>query len=447
MKRYPVYKDSGIDWLGEIPEHWEIKKVKYMTNILRGKFTHRPRNDPRMYDGKYPFIQTGDVASANKYVTKYYQTLNEEGFAVSKQFPKGTLVMTIAANVGDIAILDFEACFPDSIVGFVPKEFINLDYLYNLFIAMRQELFRIAPINTQLNLNVERIGALLAIVPTLSEQKQIAHFIDRKLEEIDHFIRNKQRLIELLNEQKTAIVNRAVTKGINPNAPMKHSGIEWLGEIPAHWEVRRLRYVGSCQNGISKGADYFGFGYPFVNYTDVYANFELPKMVMVLANSTDIDRIMYSVKEGDIFFTRTSETIEEIGITSTCLSSLENATFSGFLIRVRPFANLILPGFSKYYFRCQLHRLFFVKEMNLVTRASLSQDLLKKLPVLLPPLPEQKAIASFIEEKSAKIDKAIAKAEREIELIQEYRTTLISDAVTGKIDVRPNATLETIFTA
>ncbi|MFM6135741.1 MAG: restriction endonuclease subunit S, partial [Sphaerospermopsis kisseleviana] len=185
---------------------------------------------------------------------------------------------------------------------------------------------------------------------------------------------------------------------------MKDSGIEWLGAIPEHWEVKRLRYTGFCQNGISKGADYFGFGYPFVNYTDVYANPELPKIVNGLANSTDEDRINYSVQTGDIFFTRTSETIEEIGITSTCLQSIDNATFSGFLIRVRPFANLIFPGFSKYYFRCQLHRFFFVKEMNLVTRASLSQELLKKLPVLLPPLQEQQKIAEYLDQKTAQIE-------------------------------------------
>jgi type I restriction enzyme, S subunit len=217
---------------------------------------------------------------------------------------------------------------------------------------------------------------------------------------------------------------------------MKDSGIEWLGDIPAHWEVKKLRYVGSCQNGVSKGGDYFGSGYPFVNYTDVYANPELPKEVNGLAQSTEEDRINYSVKAGDIFFTRTSETIEEIGITSTCLQSIKTAIFSGFLIRVRPFDDSLFPAFSKYYFRCQRHRLFFVKEMNLVTRASLSQDLLKRLPVLLPPPDEQKVIAQNLDQKTAEIDQQKAKIKQAIDLLKEYRTALITNAVTGKIDIR-----------
>lgn len=208
-------KYSGIEWLGEIPEHWEVKRVKYITKILRGKFTHRPRNDPRMYDGKYPFIQTGDVASANKYITKYHQTLNEEGLKVSKQFPKGTLVMTIAANIGDMAILNFEACFPDSIVGFVPEEKIHLDYLYNLFIAMRQELLKTAPINTQLNLNVDRIGRLWSVIPPQEEQLNIIKFIEKKSEKINRAIATIEKEIKLIQEYRTTLISETVTGKID----------------------------------------------------------------------------------------------------------------------------------------------------------------------------------------------------------------------------------------
>jgi hypothetical protein len=109
---------------------------------LRGKFTHRPRNDPRFYDGQYPFIQTGDVANANKFIMEYTQTLNENGYAVSKEFPSGTLVMTIAANIGDMAILNFNACFPDSIVGFLPSKMTDIFFLYHLFSSMKKQFFR-----------------------------------------------------------------------------------------------------------------------------------------------------------------------------------------------------------------------------------------------------------------------------------------------------------------
>ena len=115
-------KDSGVEWIGQIPEHWEVKKIKYATKIFRGKFTHRPRNDPSLYDGKYPFFQTGDVAKAGKFLVDFKQTLNEKGLRVSTLIPKGTVVITIAVNIGDVSILGIDACFPDSIVnrtGFV----------------------------------------------------------------------------------------------------------------------------------------------------------------------------------------------------------------------------------------------------------------------------------------------------------------------------------------
>jgi len=121
-------KDTGIDWIGVVPQHWIISRIKYVTKISRGQFSHRPRNDERFYNGQYPFIQTGDVARAKKYITSYSQTLNELGKKVSKEFPKGTLVMNIAANVGDVAILDFDSYFPDSVVGFVPIEEYNWNY-------------------------------------------------------------------------------------------------------------------------------------------------------------------------------------------------------------------------------------------------------------------------------------------------------------------------------
>ena len=130
---YPAYKESGVEWLGKVPEHWEVPRVKQATRILRGKFTHRPRNDPALYGGPYPFVQTGDVARAEKNIQSYSQTLNETGRSISRMFPAGTLVMAIAANIGDVAVLDFDACFPDSVVGFVPRTEARRDYLYYLF--------------------------------------------------------------------------------------------------------------------------------------------------------------------------------------------------------------------------------------------------------------------------------------------------------------------------
>lgn len=210
----------------------------------------------------------------------------------------------------------------------------------------------------------------------------------------------------------------------------KDSGVQWLGEIPSHWDCIRLKNLGTCQNGVSKGGEYFGEGFPFVSYSDAYKNIVLPTTVQGLAKSTENDRKTYSVERGDVLFTRTSETIDEIGFASTCLETIKSSVFAGFLIRFRPNVDSIIPEFYKYYFRSMHLRKFFTKEMNIVTRASLSQQLLGQLKVLIPSVEEQKAISFFLDSKCSKIDQLLANKEKEIALLQEMKQRVIADAVT-----------------
>ena len=209
-KNVPM-KDSAIEWIGEIPSHWSKEKIKYLVQISRGRFNHRPRNDVRFYNGEYPFIQTGDVARANKYINTYEQTLNKKGFEVSKEFKKGTIVMTIAANIGDIAILNFDSCAPDSIVGFEPIGYSHWNYIYYLFIAAKPAFFETSIISTQLNLNIELIKELFVVRPPMEEQKQIAEFLDKKCIAIDSIISKKEELIEKLERYKKSLIYECVT--------------------------------------------------------------------------------------------------------------------------------------------------------------------------------------------------------------------------------------------
>ena len=217
---------------------------------------------------------------------------------------------------------------------------------------------------------------------------------------------------------------------------MKDSGISWIGQIPDKWEVNKIRYLGSLQNGISTDADSFGSGYPFVSYGNVYNNISLPQTVEGLVESSKADRLAYSVKYGDVFFTRTSETIEEIGFASTCLKDIEDATFAGFLIRFRPSTDKLLPEYAKYYFRADVLRKYFVKEMMIVTRASLGQNLLKNLPVLLPPIEEQGDIATFLDKQCAEIDTILAKKNQQLSLIRRNKNSMVYEYVTGKKRVK-----------
>ena len=204
-------KPSGLDWLPEVPAHWKVQQIKRRCGLLRGKFSHRPRNDPAFYDGEYPFVQTGDITAAEKHIRSYSQTLNELGFSVSKMFPRGTLVMSIAANVGDVAMLDFEACFPDSMVGLVPDHHTNLDFLYYLMRAMKGILLRSAVLTTQLNLNYVRIGTNFAPFPPKEEQQEIATFLDQKTSEVRAAQAVLNQQIETLNAYRKSLIHECVT--------------------------------------------------------------------------------------------------------------------------------------------------------------------------------------------------------------------------------------------
>lgn len=204
-------KDSEIEWIGKIPMHWGKMKLKYATKIMRGKFNHRPRNDPDYYDGKYPFVQTGDVAKANKYIKTYSQTLNELGYSVSKEFPKGSICLTIAANVGDVSILGFDACFPDSIVGFVPLDIIEQNYLYYVLKTMKLQFLRKAIISTQLNLNIEIIKEEFIPIAPITEQMEIVKDLEKRIEQIDRVIGIKQQLISRCIDYKKSLIFEVVT--------------------------------------------------------------------------------------------------------------------------------------------------------------------------------------------------------------------------------------------
>ena len=204
-------RDSGVEWIGKIPKHWGIISIKFCTEILRGKFTHRPRNDPDFYDGDYPFIQTGDISKSKKYITSYSQTLNDQGFSVSKEFPIGTLVMGIAANIGKVSILKIKSCFPDSIVGFYPKTNWKVDFLYYLFSSMTNEFIRNSVVSTQLNLNVDRIGEIkMPLVPKV-EQEEIYTFLDKEENTYEKTIKLYNQKIEKLNEFRQSLISSVMT--------------------------------------------------------------------------------------------------------------------------------------------------------------------------------------------------------------------------------------------
>ena len=420
-------KDSGIEWIGMIPEDKEIIRNKYSVKYVKGKIPFETNTEKK----GIPYVGASDLDNISGSSEYSLYTID---MSVPQCEKNDVLILWDGARAGLIGT-NHKGAVSSTIVNVIPIATINKRFWYWYLKGFEKYINEQVNGTTIPHMSRNYIENICMLNWSIEEQTCIANFLDNKCSKIDRYIEKQQQIIEKLKDYKQAVITEAVTKGLDSNVPMKDSGVEWIGMIPENWDIRRLRYLGVCINGISKGGEFFGGGYPFVSYSDVYKNMELPKTVDGLAETTDTERELYSVQQGDVFFTRTSETIEEVALTSTCMQTIENATFAGFLIRFRPNTKLLTKEFSKYYFRSSKHRLFFVKEMNLVTRASLSQELLKRLPVLIPPAEEQKQIAAFLDKKCLEIDKVIRKKQIKIDRLTEYKKALIYEAVTGKLEV------------
>ena len=484
-------KDSGIEWIGKIPETWEVTKL---LNVLKSPISDGPHETPSLVDNGIPFISVDSLNDSDKVdlsvVRKFISYQDYQEYSKKSKIEKGDILFSKAATIGKTAIVGDETFMVWSPLAIIKtnNNRVNNKFIYHVLNCHRLILYIsfLGTYNTQINVGMRALERAIIPLPPLSNQHRIADYLDKKCGEIDSLIALQEQMIEKLKAYKQSVITEAVTKGLracearaaaradlqSARNEYKHlqcetdkadykssysqrsdcksdrtsadrasvklvpSGIDWIGEIPEHWGMQRLKTLGWTQNGISQSGDYFGedFAYPFVSYSDAYKNYSLP-YPSGRANSSEKDRKTYSLIEGDVLFTRTSETIEEIGFSSTCLETIKGAVYSGFLIRFRPTSNKLYKGFSKYYFRSHVHRAYFVKQMNIVTRASLGQDLLKNLVVLLPPLAEQKNIATYLDEKCADIDRLIALKQQKIESLKDYKKSVIYEAVTGKTEI------------
>lgn len=430
MPKYEVYKDSGVDWLSNIPAHWQPLANKHIFKIRKTLVGKRSKQYDLLSLTLRGVIKRDMENPEGKFPAEFdtYQEVNSGDFVFC--------LFDVEETPRTVGLSLFNGMITGAYTVFEVNKSFDRKFLYYFYLNLDQgkrlkSLYR----GLRNTIPKDAFMAFKTFIPPQWEQTAIANFLDAKTAQIDEAIAIKEQQIALLNERKQILIQQAVTQGLDPNVPMKDPGVAWIGKIPEHWDIRKLRYLGQTQNGISASAEYFGHGYSFVNYSDVYKNRQLPAVVSGLANSSEYEQKLYSVQDGDVFFTRTSETIEEIGFASICFETIPHAIFSGFLIRFRPVKNIITKEYSKYYFNAPMLRNYFVKEMNLVTRASLSQELLKNLPVIIAPKQEQLKIFSHLEEISKKINTAIDIAFSEIEKIKEYKTTLINSAITGKIKV------------
>ncbi len=243
-RRYAEYKDSGVDWLSEVPEHWDLKPLRYIFTVVGGS---TPSSGvPEYWDGDIPWVTPEDLGQLpSNYVTTTRRQITQAGYEScgTTMVPIGSLIMSTRAPVGHLAIAGKRLCTNQGCKALVLQKSETVRYYYYQLLTGRAEVRSWAQGSTFQELGRNKLGSIELVQPPLAEQQAIAAFLDRETEKIDDLIAKRERLIGLLEEKRTALISRAVTKGLDPNVPMKDSGVEWLGEIPAHWETWKVAHA------------------------------------------------------------------------------------------------------------------------------------------------------------------------------------------------------------
>ena len=424
-------KDSGVEWIGKIPADWDMVNLSSI-------FGERKRKNVGLEERNLLSLSYGSVIKKDIDTSDGLLPVSFEGYNIIES---GDIVLRLTDLQNDRRSLRTGLCKERGIITSayctLMKKMPEINSAYMQYYLHSFDIckgFYGMGAGVRQGLNFDGIRKLVMLFPNAETQAQICAYLDAQTARIDEALYLNRAQIEELRLYKQSLITETVTRGLDPDAPMKDSGVDWIGAMPESWSVQRVRDIGWTQNGISKKGDFFGSGFPFVSYGDVYRNYELPFSVSGQIESDAKERESYSVQAGDIFFTRTSETIDEVGFSCVCKKTIPEAVFAGFLIRLRPYKaeSVILSDYAKYYFRSGHIRQYLTKEMNLVTRASLAQGLLKAMNVLIPPKKEQEAIAAFLDNKTAKIDALISLKQSKIEKLTRYRQSLIYEYVTGK---------------
>jgi restriction endonuclease S subunit len=437
---YPTYKDSGVEWLGTIPEHWKVKRLKYVCSINPSK---SPISNlsldteisfvPMEYVDNYGNIDLRETKTLRE-VSQGYTYFQNKDVIIAKITPcfengKGALCSNLHNTIG-FGSTEFH------VIRVISNKTIP-EFTYYLTKSTRftnlgsSELYGVAG---QKRVPESFLSNYVTGIPPLHEQQKIAQFLDQETSKIDKLITKKERLIELLKEKRTALISHAVTKGLNPDVPMKDSGVEWLGEVPEHWEVKRLKFLitESLKYGANESAQLEDKDCPrFIRITDITED-GLLKEDTFRSLPKDIAK-PFILKTGDILFARSGATFgksfmyrEQWGI----------ACHAGYLIRARLKLAEALPEFVSYFANSSVYWDWISSIFIQATIQNVSAEKYANLWMGVPDIQEQQKIAQFLDRETSKIDNLITKTRTSIDHLKEYRTALISAAVTGKIDVR-----------
>jgi type I restriction enzyme S subunit len=417
LPRYSKYKNSGVQWLGMVPSHWTVMSIKRLSPVQRGA-SPRPIDDPKYFDGDgdYSWVRIADVSASDGVLRTTTQRMSQLGASLSVKIAPGELFVSIAGTVGKPCISAIKACIHDGFVYF-PHLKIAPKFLYRIFEAGTC-YGGLGKFGTQLNLNTDTIGSICVAVPPEEELKKILGFLDREIGKIDALIAEHEKLIALLVEKRHATISHAVTRGLDPEVRKKESGVEWLGEVPAHWDLMPLKRAVVLQRGHDLPSDErFEGNIPVISSGGISGFHNKP------------------ITDSPTVVTGRYGTIGEFTYVEESCWPLNTALYA-----VEMHGNCV-----KYiwYMLQSLKHIFVLNSLKSAVPGVDRNDI-HPVTICLAPLAEQFRISAFLDVETAKIDSLKAESERTIALLKERRSAVIAAAVTGQIDVRGAVSLAAV---
>lgn len=448
MNKYTKFKPSGIDWLGEIPEHWEVKRVKDITTKIGSGVT--PNGGADVYiDNGIPFFRSQNIYNNRLSIDDivFISDVIDNTMAFSRIRPNDLLLNITGASIGRCFFVskDFKKGNVNQHVCIIRpiQKLVTTKNLHFAFISKYGQLLIDISQNgaNRQGLNFQQIKNFQFALPPIKEQTNIAYYLDTKTSAIDRRIELLTAKVANYRALRLSLINKTVCRGLNPNIPLKYSGIEWVGKIPSHWITRRMKDIGVLYSGLSgKGGDDFNQdendnNRNFIPFTNIFSNdtinTEVMGKVVVFTNEKQ-----NSVKKGDIFFLMSSEDYDGLGKSSLLTVDLEETYLNSFCKGFRLTQKNVIPAFLNYQLQSDTFRKILQIEGKGFTRLNLKMEKITDFNVFIPDsIEEQNAIVTHINNKTSQIDAIVSNIELQINKLTQLRKSLINDVVTGKIKV------------
>lgn len=442
-KRYEKYKDSGIAWISEIPKHWEATNFRYFINILtdytaNGSFGDLSKNVEYIGHRSYArLIRLTDLREDLNNENGVW--VNEKAYnylSKSSLYGGELLLANVGAYSGYSCIMP-KVDYPTTLAPnmFLIKQYkkdLNTKYLWYLLSSKMffNYLQIVALSSAQPKLNKENIRQTPIIIPPIIEQEQIAKYLDWKCGEVDKIVEVRERQIKLLGELRTSVISRAVTRGLNPNAPLKDSSIDWIRQIPEHWEIKKVKFTGKAIIGLTYSPnDIIDKGGSIVLRSTNIQNGVLDLSDKVRVNSSISEKL--KIRKGDVLLCSRNGSASLVGKCAYIGDVLDGVTWGAFTTVLRS----SMKKYLYYALNSDIMK-FYLGMFSTSTINQLTTGTLNNMELLIPPATEQQQIADYLDKKTAEIDSTINKFKVQIDKLKEYKQALITEVVTGKIDVR-----------